>query len=79
MKVTQTELELIDAAILRNCSVEFRKIARVIGGAMLEVRDSIPNLTDVFYADRVRQLVADGTVESQGDITAIRSGEVKLA
>ncbi|MEP6944493.1 MAG: DUF3658 domain-containing protein [Acidobacteriota bacterium] len=76
--LTQVELDSIDAMILRNCSLQFRKIARVVGGAMFEVGDSFPKLPDVFYADRVRELVAKGKLESHGDITAMRFGEVKL-
>jgi hypothetical protein len=73
------ELMAIDAAILRNCSTQFRKIARVVGYAIIELNATIPNVSDIFYADRVRHLIEDGELESQGRIDAMRFGEVKLA
>jgi hypothetical protein len=39
---------------------------------------SIPGVADIFYADRVRHLVAEGKLESQGNILCMRLGEVKL-
>jgi len=78
-RLTADELAMIDAAILRNCSQQFRKIARVVGLTMDEVKDAIPSLPDVFFADRVRHLVAAGKLESQGNIEAMRFGEVRLS
>lgn len=76
--LTTDEIAAIDAAILRNCSGQFRKIAMVVGSSLLELNEAIPNVPDLFYAVRIRQLIEDGQLESQGDVAAMRFGEVKL-
>jgi hypothetical protein len=76
--LTAEEIATLDAAILRNCSTQFRKIARVVGSSLGELQEIIPNVPDLFYAQRIRQLIADGKLESQGNITAMRFGEIKL-
>lgn len=76
--LTAEEIATIDAAILRNCSTQFRKIARVVGFSLGEVREVIPNVPDLFYVQRIRQLIAEGKLESQGNISAMRLGEIKL-
>jgi hypothetical protein len=77
-ELTADELTMIDEAILRNCSDQFRKIARVVGSAMIENQEAIPHVPDIFYADRVRRFVVTGKLESKGRIDAMRFGEVKL-
>jgi hypothetical protein len=77
-RLTGDELAAIDTALLRNCTSQFRKIARVVGTAMTELSDTIPHVPDLFYAQRVQQLVADSKLVAQGRIDAMRFGEVKL-
>lgn len=77
-QLTSEDFEIIDSAIIRNCSHQFRKIARVVGSVITDNTESIPDLPDVFIARRIRQLIAHGKLESQGNITAMRFGEIKL-
>lgn len=37
-----------------------------------------PGIADVFYAQRVRKLVARGVLEAQGDLARMRHGEVRI-
>ena len=45
---------------------------------MTESKASVPHLPDVLIAFRIRQLIAYGRQQSQGDITCMRFGEIKL-
>ena len=77
-KLTDDHLRLIDEAILANASLQWQKVARVIGSAMDSTVDSVPRVPDSFYAERIRQLVATGQLESEGNLDAMRSCEVRL-
>jgi hypothetical protein len=77
-RLTPDKVAAIDAAILGNCSSEFRKIARVVGLAIIETEETIPRVPDTFYADRVRHLITQRKLESQGRVDSMRFGEVKL-
>ena len=78
-KLTAEHIRLIDEAILENASTQWRKVARVIGSAMPASEDSVPRVPDLFYAERVRHLVAAGKLESQGNLEYMRSSEVRLS
>lgn len=76
--LTSDELQRIDEAILANASTQWRKVARVAGSAMSTNLGIVPDIPDVFYADRVRKLVAAGKLESQGNLAFMRFSEVRL-
>lgn len=75
--LTPTDLQRIDDALMAGASTQFRKVARVVGIAMSakEDEDRIP---DYFYASRVRKLVEEGRLVSQGNLEFMGSSEVKL-
>lgn len=66
--VSHAELALIDTALLSQVSGDWRKVARVVGMAMLSTRDFPSRVPDTFFAKRVRLLVEYGQLESQGDL-----------
>ncbi len=76
--LTNEQLEAIDAAILKECSHQFRKVARVAGFALGKMQGSIQNVPDLYYAERVRKLVAEGRLESQGNLNMMGYSEVRL-
>ena len=76
--LTQADLALIDAALLAQVSNDWRKVARVVGMAMLSMPDRPRGVPDVFFAKRVARLVEAGQVESQGDLRRMRFSEVRL-
>ena len=43
-----------------------------------ELSERFPNVPDVYYAQRVRRLVAVGELESQGNLEYMRYIEVRL-
>ncbi|MBT2326765.1 hypothetical protein J7E62_31115 [Variovorax paradoxus] len=73
-----SEPALIDAALLSQVSNYWRKVARVVGVAMLWMPNRPIGVRDVFFAARVALLVEAGHLECQGDPRRMRSSEVRL-
>ena len=44
----------------------------------MSCRNGFPNIPDIYYAQRVRRLVAVGELESQGNLEYMRYSEVRL-
>lgn len=78
-KLSAADLVLIDEALMSQVSREWRKVARVVGTAMLSMPTRPHGVPDVFFAQRVSLLVDAGRLESQGDLRQMRSGEVRLS
>lgn len=76
-KLSQAELALIDTALFSQVSGDWRKVARVVGMAMLSTRDLPSGVPDAFFAKRVRLLVESGQLESQGDLRRMRFSETR--
>ncbi|MEK7854836.1 MAG: DUF3658 domain-containing protein, partial [Acidobacteriota bacterium] len=77
-ELTAEEIEKIDEALLANASTQWRKVARVVGTAMMANSGIVPPIPDIFYAERVRELVAAGKLESQGNLEFMGYSEVRL-
>ena len=77
-KLTSSELQDIDSALMSNTAKGWRKIARVVGTTMMELESTYKGLPDLFYGQRMVDLVKKGKLLSQGDITRMRYSEVKL-
>ena len=76
-KLSLAELALIDTALLSQVADDWRKVARVVGMAMLSMPDRPSGVPDVFFAKRVGHLVESGQLESQGDLRRMRFSEVR--
>jgi pimeloyl-ACP methyl ester carboxylesterase len=77
-KLTQAELQEIDRELLAQASHDFRKVARVVGMAIGRLQGRIPDVPDIYYAQRVQNLVALGKLESEGNLKFMRLSEVRL-
>jgi hypothetical protein len=77
-QLTADQIKMIDEAILANVSSQWRKVARVAGSAMTALENIVPPTPDIFYANRVRHLVAAGKLESRGNLLFMRFSEVRL-
>lgn len=77
-RLTQAELQQMDRELLSQASTEWRKVARIVGMAIGKLRERIPGVSDIYYAQRVQNLVALGQLESQGNLARMRSSEVRL-
>jgi hypothetical protein len=71
----------IDAAILALAKVLWRKVALIIGQASKQVGADFGARDDAYdlVAARIGQLVSDGRLIAQGDLTKWRHSEIRLA
>ena len=77
-KLTQEDLWDIDRELLSQSARSWRKVARIVGDTIGKLSTRIPDVPDVYYAQRVRHLVEIGKLESQGDLHYMRFSEVRL-
>ena len=77
-KLSDTEMQTIDNALISNTCHRWRKVARVVGTTMSGLTNRVIGIPDVFYAQRVRKLVEDGHLEAQGNLAYMRYSEVRL-
>ncbi|MBK5123330.1 DUF3658 domain-containing protein [Paraburkholderia domus] len=77
-KLDEPALREIDAAILKNVSQDWRKVAMVVGLAMLELKNRVRGIPDVFYSQRVTVLAEQGSIEASGDLMQMQQCEVRL-
>ena len=78
-QLTETDLNEIDDCILSNATTQWRKVAMVVALTMHALSDLSRDLPDSFYARRIQELVAQGRLDSQGNLGLIRFSEVRLA
>ncbi|TBU94413.1 DUF3658 domain-containing protein [Phytopseudomonas dryadis] len=72
------QVQAIDSAVMRAADRNWRKVAFIVGTAMGTLPERVPGIPDVFYAQRVAALVAQGRLESQGNLARMRYSEVRL-
>jgi hypothetical protein len=77
--LSEGDLSSIDAALLSRCDHHFRKVAYIVGSAMSQAPCRVSGLPDIFYAQRVRHLVSQGSLESAGNLAYMRYSEVRVA
>lgn len=68
----------IDAELLSHARPRNRKVAMLVGMAMGNAEVRAPGLPDLFYAQRVRELVAKGQLVAEGNRGFMRFSEVRL-
>jgi capsular polysaccharide biosynthesis protein len=69
-------IERIDAAILSHAKQLERKVAMIVALAMDDV--PLAGVPDLFYASRVKALVAKGALLAEGNLDYMRYSEVRL-
>ena len=77
-KLRDADLQVIDAAILANCSNDWLKVARVMAFTEKALNNRYPALSYVFYAQRLIHLAEEGRLEPQGDLQYMRFSEVRI-
>ena len=78
-ELTERDIRNIDEALMAEAAPRWRKVARLVGGAMSHQPTRIDGIPDIFYAQRVRHLVERGLLESFGDLRFMGWSEVRLA
>ena len=71
-QLTNDEIIAIDNALLENTCDKWRKVARVVGTTMLEFPYRVESIPDVFYSQRIKKVVNEGLLESQGNLDYTR-------
>jgi len=77
-RLKQEDLWEIDRVLLAQSAPVWRKVARIVGMTIGELSERFPNIPDIYYAQRLRRLVAVGELESQGNLEYMRLSEVRL-
>ena len=77
-KLADTDLQIIDAAILSNASKRWYKVARVVVFTEEALRNRYPGLSYIFYARRLIHLADEVQLESQGNLKYMRFSEVRI-
>jgi hypothetical protein len=77
-RLKQEDLWEMDRVLLAQSTLTWRKVASVVGMTIGELSERFPNVPDVYYAQRLRRLVAVGELESQGNLEYMGYSEVRL-
>jgi len=77
--LSEQDLEAIDGCILSHCADRFYKVAAIMGRTQDQLADRFPNLSYVFYTQRLKHLVDTGRLDAAGDVFKMRFSEVRLA
>ena len=76
--LSEADLQFIDAVILENSFVRWMKVAFVVALTMKALKDRYPDLSYIFYAQRLVRLAKGGQLESRGNLEFMRFSEVRL-
>lgn len=76
-ELSDTEVQAVDDALFANTGDEWRKVARVVGTTMMELPCRVEGIPDAYYSQRIRKLVNDGLLESQGNLSYMRYSEIR--
>ena len=77
-RLTKEQIEKIDSALLNEANENWRKVARLVGFAIYNLKPEINNIPDIYFAQRAYSLVEKGLLVSQGNLGAMGFCEVKL-
>jgi hypothetical protein len=78
-QLSEKDIEEIDQALLGNASQHWRKVAMVVGATMIDLKNKVAGIPDVYYSQRVMHLVRIGLLDFEGDQRRMRFSEVRLA
>lgn len=77
-RLSEADLRTIDAALFRNLTGNYRKVALIVSLGMGSDTSFYPDIIDVFYAQRIKLMVERGLIESVGNLNRMRYSEVRL-
>lgn len=76
-KLSTSDIDKIDTELLANTGSSWRKVAMVAGLTMSKIQGQFNDIPDLYYAQRVANLVEQGHLESQGNLLQMRYSEVR--
>ena len=68
----------IDAALLSHAGKKNRKVAMLVALTMMNDALAVDGLPDLYYAQRVKELVRRGLLVAEGNLDYMRYSEVRL-
>jgi hypothetical protein len=68
----------IDAELMSHAKERNRKVAMLVGKAMMNPNVRVPGLPDLYYSQRIRALVESGKLVAEGNLDFMRFSEVRL-
>jgi hypothetical protein len=74
--LTEDQRAAIDDALISACSFKLRKVAMVVATAMTSL--GVDGIPDMYFAQRIRNLVTQCRLESVGNLEYMRHSEVRL-
>lgn len=77
-KLSKEEIRQIDNLLLSHATHSWRKVAMLVGLAMTDKSNCLKGIPDVFYSQRIRNLVEKRHLESQGNLQYMRFSEVRI-
>jgi hypothetical protein len=75
--LSMEEIQSIDRTIYDCTSSSWRKVTMVVGTVLLQLKITYPGLSDLYLAQRVRNMVTQGVLEHQGFLENMRYSEVR--
>jgi hypothetical protein len=78
-QLSEPQIKEIDQTILENASGDWSQVARLVLTTMIERKEGMTGLPEVFYLERISSLVKEGFLESRGDLKDMKASEVRLA
>jgi hypothetical protein len=79
LAASKEEYEAVDAMILRECSSQFQKVAKIVGDLLKEFDRLYGHLPFALLQARMEHLEELGRVEIVGDVWRMRYSEIRLA
>jgi hypothetical protein len=77
LMLTAVDLQNIDHCLLSHTSLQWQKVARVVGSTMMAIGDGFPRVPDLFYSQRIKYLAESGALEVAGDLNRMRYSEIR--
>ena len=74
---TESEAQVVDALVLRECDLRWQKVARVVGCVSGEFDAALPHLPFAYIQARMQALEDAGLVEIAGDVWSMRHSEIR--
>ena len=72
------DIQRIDRIILDHVKPHWQKVAMVVARVLGSLGHQVARVPDVFVSSRVRTLVSQGHLQSQGNLMRMRFSEVRL-
>ena len=76
---TSEERSAAQVLVLRECTVHWQKVAKIVGDLLAEFDQTYPHLPLAYLQATMQKLEDLGKVEIVGDVWAMRYSEIRLA